>query len=266
MAKRPPPPTPRSRLRTALRVLAVVAFVFLLAIGGSMFYSWRLASQPPEWWHPVDPANPEVDRTARSVENAISDQMHRVRPTPPASAGTTPDPAAPGAGTWTLVLKEAEANAWLAARLEEWLLNRHERVVWPAAAGRPQVSFADGLVRLGFEVSAKPGEKGRVITVSLAPTIDQAGAMWLRLDSLALGRFPLPGSTVAEAGGQLIESRLPPEMKDNPDTAKFLGALSGKSPLMDRAVMKLSDGRRVEIVRITPRPGVLEIECRTLGR
>lgn len=256
MAKRPS--KPRSPLRTAFRVLAAVFVVFLLAIGGSMFFSWRLMSQSPEWWHPVDPANPDVDRAARSVENTISDQMHRVRP---GSPGESPD-----ADTWTLVLKEADANAWLAARLEEWLLNRNERVVWPAAAGRPQVSFADGLVRLGFEVSATPGQKGRVITASLAPTIDKGGAMWLRLDSLALGRFPLPGSTVTEAGGELLESRLPPEMKENPDTRKFLGALSGKSPLMDRAVIKLADGRRVEMVRITPRPGELVIECRTLGR
>jgi hypothetical protein len=162
---------------------------------------------------------------------------------------------------WNLVIKEADAHAWLAARLQDWLLNRNERLAWPANASLPQVSFEDGIVRLGFEVSE--GKKGQVISAGLAPRVDEQGALWLKLKSLSVGRFPLPGSAVAEAGGAMIESRLPPEMQGNPDTAKFIQALAGKRALTNEAVAKLSDGRKVRIMRITPREGELELECRT---
>jgi hypothetical protein len=257
---------PRSPVRRLMKMLGVVAFVFLLAIGGSAFFSWRLSTQPPEWWRPVDPKDPQVDRAARSIENGISDQIHRVRPaTPPASTSGSPEnPAADHPQTWTIVIKETEANAWLAARLGEWLLNRNEKLAWPSNASQPQVAFDDGVVRLGFEVT--DAGKARVISASLAPNIDNTGALWLPLNSLSIGRLPLPGSMVAEAGSSLLESRLPPEMKDNPDTKNFIQALANTRALTDKAIAKLSDGRKVQIVRITPRKGELEVECRTLPR
>lgn len=253
---------PRSPLKIVFLVVGAMLLVFVLAIGTTMFISWRLASQPPEWWRPVNSADPTVDTAARRVENSISDQVHRVRPSAEAGAG---EGAAPGSATWTLVIKEAEANAWLAARLEDWLLNRSERVVWPTGASMPQVSFADGLVRLGFEIKQGASAKGRVLSVAMRPSIDAQGALWLTLESLSVGRFPVPGGTVAQ-GGSMLEGRLPPEMKENPDTARFLKAISGTAPLTDKAVTKLSDGRRVQILRITPKPGEVEFECRTLPR
>lgn len=255
-ATRKAAPAPRSPLRRLLRMLGVLMFVFLLAIGGSVFYSWRLASQPPEWWSPVDAADPRVDRAARSVENGVTDQLHRLRPAP------TPGETGGMQGqTWKIIIKEADANAWLAARLQDWLLNRNERLAWPANASQPQVAFEDGIMRLGFEVTEDG--KGRVISAALAPTIDEQGALWLRLETLSIGRFPLPGSAVAEAGGAMIESRLPPEMQGNEDTKNFIQALAGKQALTREAVAKLSDGRKVRIMRITPREGELEVECRT---
>lgn len=249
-------PPPRSPLRRLLKVLSAVVLVFVLAIGVTMFVSWRKANQPPEWWRPVNPADPQVDQAARSVENRVSDQLHRVRP-------AAPDPASPQ--TWTMTIKGEDANAWLGARLKEWLQNRSERIAWPANASEPQVSFQDGVIELGFEVSPSPGEKGRVISLGLEPRVDAQG-LWVPLDTFGIGRLMLSGGAMADAGRSMLESRLPASLQNNPDTKNFIEALSGKRPLVKDAVMKLSDGRRVQIVRITPKPGELELECRTLPR
>lgn len=247
-------------------MLGIVLTVFILAIGLTVFFSWRLACQPPEWWKPVDPADPRVDQAARSVENGLTEQLHRVRPVTPTPPAADPSAAPPAAqpDTWTIVIKEGDANAWLAARLSEWLLNRTERMTWPSNASVPQVSFEAGTVNLGFAVTDRGAE--RVISAALVPSIDQNGALWLRLETLSIGRLPLPGDMVAEAGGAMIESRLPDEMKNNPDTRNFIQALSGSAALTPEAVVKLSDNRKVQLVRITPRADEIEVECRTLPR
>jgi hypothetical protein len=250
----------RSPLKVFLMVAGAAALVFVLAIGVTAFVTWRLAGQTPAWWHPANPSDPAVDASARSFENSVSDQVHRVRPATPTAAD-----APANAATWTMTLKEPDANAWLMARLENWLLNRNERVAWPAGASRPQVAFEPGKIRLGFEFKEASASKGRVLSVALVPSIDAQGALWLGLESISIGRFPIPGDAVSQ-GGAMIESRLPAEMQQNPDTARFIKALAGKSPLSDKAVAKLSDGRRVQMVRITPKTGELEIECRTLAR
>lgn len=247
-------PKPRSPLKRLLKVLAAMSMVFILAIGGAMFYSWRLANQKPDWWQPVKASEPSVDRTARAVENSVTDQLHRARPAP--AKGVEP-------ATWVISVKDAEANAWLAARLKEWLLNRNDSLSWPVGASEPQVSFQDGVVTLGLEFNDAKSA-GRVVSAGLSPRIDAEG-LWLRLETFSIGRLPLPGSMVAE-GASMLESRLPPGMKENPDTGAFIEALGGKRPLVREAIMKLSDGRRIQIMRITPRPGVIEIECKTLGR
>jgi hypothetical protein len=164
-----------------------------------------------------------------------------------------------------MTIKGEEANAWLGARLKEWLQNRSERIAWPANASEPQVSFEDGVIELGFEVSANAGEKGRVLSLGLEPRVD-SGGLWVQLGTFGIGKLTLPGGAMADAGGSMLESRLPDSLRNNPDTKNFIDALSGKRPLVKDAVMKLSDGRRVQIVRITPKPGELELECRTLPR
>lgn len=242
---------PRSPLRRLTRLLGAAVLVFFLAIGGTMFYSWRLANQTPEWWSPVNASDPKVDETARAVENGISNRLHQARPAP---QGKAPEP-------FTLSIKSADANAWLAARLREWLANRSEKIQWPATASEPQVVFEDNLIRLGFDASdGTPGGAHRVVSVGLVPSVDDRG-LWLQMKTFSIGRLNLPGSTVVDAGGSLLESKLPPEMRSNADTANFIGALSGSRPLTSDAVMKLSDGRKVRIVSIVARDGWLDVTC-----
>jgi hypothetical protein len=165
-----------------------------------------------------------------------------------------------------MTIKDKDANAWLGARLMEWLQNRSETIKWPANASEPQVSFEEGLIKLGFEVAERPGEKGRVISVSLAPRVEPDTGLWVQIQTFGIGRFSLPGGAVVDAGGSLLEGKLPASLRENPDTKGFIESLAGKKPLVKDAVMKLSDGRRVQIVRITPKAGELELELRTLPR
>lgn len=246
----------RSPLRRLARILGIIALVFVVAIGVSSFIAWRKANQPPEWWSPLNASDPQVDRSARVVENTIADQVHRVRPIP---AGAV-EPA-----TWTMVIKDAEADAWLCARLKEWMLNRNERLAWPSNASNPQVSFDEGVVRIGVEVAENAGEKGRVVSATLNPTVEADGSLWLRVNTFAIGRFQVPAATIADAGG-VLTGMLPTDLRNDANITNFMEVISGKRSLSKDTVIKLSDGRRVQIVRMTPKPGELEIECRTLPR
>src|SRR5262245_27600687 len=105
MSTTPPSPKPRSPLKLLIKVIGAFIMVLLLAIGITMGVSWYRATQPPAWWQPVNPADPQVDQQARNVENGVTNELHRTRPT---ANGAPAEP-------WTLTIKDAEANAWLAA-------------------------------------------------------------------------------------------------------------------------------------------------------
>lgn len=229
MHTRPHHPPRRARRRLASAGVGLIALVCIL--GASV---WSLARARPGWWSDLRPDDPQVRATARAVENGVINHLHHIRP---------PDAA------WTVTLKTEDANAWLAVLFPRWLEQHGNAAALDAWTGW-HVDFLPGRIRL-----AARSRDGRYLAADVRPTVDPQGALRVIAERVRIGRLALPASVVID--------RLP-------DDARWLapgddprGVLRGTAPALTDPSLRLADGRRVRLVRIEPKDGVLWITCRT---
>jgi hypothetical protein len=80
---------------------------------------------------------------------------------------------------------------------------------------------------------------------------------------VSLGRLDIPGPWVIRAVRAQAEHYIPQRLRDLPETRSLFKAFQGESAIVNNAVFKLGDGRRVRVLDIQPKDGVLAITCRT---
>jgi hypothetical protein len=193
-----------------LAMLAAVA----LAAGAA----W-LARRAPAWWAPVARDAPGALETARALEQGIAGEVTKVRGT--------------GAQEWSVRVRAADLNAWLGARLPQWL--EHDRSLpWPDGVKGVQVRIEpEGLVLAadwnGFVVSTRWAvEPGAA-----------RGPATLRAAGTSVGSLPVPfGAGVG---------------------AWFVPELGGALPL----ATGLGDGRTVRVDGVEFADGEAIVDCRT---
>ncbi|MBC7835087.1 MAG: hypothetical protein H7Y88_08290 [Phycisphaerales bacterium] len=255
---------PRRWRRRLVRTGLLFAFVLSVALAGS----WWLARTEPGWWPDLEPADAEVASLAGAVEKGAAAELQNVRPT---SSGSS-EP-------WTVYLTTEEANAWLCARLPQWLANQSRSFRWPGELGSVQIDFREGVIAVGAEVSvsrlgAEGGRGGsagngrgtpQIVSALFEPSVDASGALWLRTRRVHLGRLPVPTSW-ALGGGASVAEGLARALKQSPETARVLDALSGRAPIASETIIRLADGRRVRVQQIRSEEGRLVVTCSTLGR
>ncbi|MBC7772053.1 MAG: hypothetical protein H7210_06135 [Pyrinomonadaceae bacterium] len=150
----------------------------------------------------------------------------------------------------------ADANAWLAARLKEWVVNQDGSFTWPSELSSLQVDFRDGEIVFGAGLMYRGAV--RVVSLTMTPRVDDKGALWIPATSFAIGKLGVPSSLVES----ILRSSLPANSAKNESTAKLFDALAGKAPISESPVMKLSDGRRVLVVGIRSEQGRLLVTCK----
>lgn len=241
---------PPTRRRFFLRLLLALALSGVVLAGIAAFVALQLASENPEWWRPLNPRDEQTVEAAQTVEIGVTNALHQSR--------AAPDHA-PEA--WTLSVSEREVNAWLAARLRDWLANQAEAVTWPVELSEPQIDFREGKVAIG--ASFKRGKSVEVLAVTLLPRIDREGALWLTADDVSIGKLSIPASWALSGSGSLIRDRLPAHVLERPETKRILDVLAGKEPVTKNAILKLSDGRRVRVLGIKATDDALLVTCRT---
>jgi hypothetical protein len=249
---------PRFRRWTVGAGLALAALVTVAGLLG-----WALVQESPVWWRTVRRDDPRTAETALLVENSVWNQIHHRR-----AAGGPPggDPApevAPGA-EWTVSLKASDANAWLNARLPLWLANQHEEAPWPKELAEVQVDFGDGLIRVGARVNS--AGQDRVLSATLLPDLRDDGTLWLPATWISIGRLAVPADWLLEQAEQHQSDFIPPELRQLPETLAMFRGFAGAAPMVQNAVIKLEDGRRVRLLKLRPVNGRLEITCRTERR
>jgi len=89
----------RSRARTFFAIL----LVFIAAAAGAV----ALARMTPAWWSPTARDAAGALDTARALEQGIASETTKVR-----GEGVQP---------WSVRVRAADVNAWLGARLPQWL-------------------------------------------------------------------------------------------------------------------------------------------------
>ncbi|MBL0921410.1 MAG: hypothetical protein IBJ10_04690 [Phycisphaerales bacterium] len=203
----------------------VVMVVAILAVVAS-----SAAGREPAWWTLAahDPAT--VGRLAERVENAVVSEIHRGRE---------------DGQEWSVALSPEQANAWIADRLPKWIdhgAGKHTE--------KPEVRvwFERGAVL----VAARLGDRQRIVTATLRPWIDDDGALWARLDGVAIGRLSAPGG--AAWAGERLAALAPADAlgaeAPGADDQRLLAALSGRNALLDQPVIDLEDGRRVRLAGV----------------
>jgi len=96
-------------------------------------------------------------------------------------------------GTVRIGLDVVDLNLWLHERLGAWLSNQGQAL--PSGVDG-WLTVDEQLLRLSASDESRLG--GRPVTLSLEPLVDEDGLLHLRIQSVRVGRMPLPVSTVAE--------------------------------------------------------------------
>lgn len=225
------------------RLGQALLIVILLGIVGA----WAAQSKPG-WWRPPTGAvrggvvAPEraasddngipmnsaqaADDSARALEQGLASEFTRVRP--------SNEP-------WAIKVRSADANAWLALRLPQWLAHDRE-LPWPKGVDLVQICFdAPDRVTLGAERDGWVWsatmrvrlENGRL---ALEPVGGALGRLWIPwLMPSAPKSPPAAGDAAAgvgsEEGGALSVAAFVPELAESIE-----------------AIVPLPDGRRVRLL------------------
>ncbi len=224
-----------------LIVGAVLVTLVVCAVVG-----WRLAQLRPAWW-PPPPDLEAANRVGQQLENAVSATLTDQRP---------PD------DTWSLVIRQDHANAWLAGRMPKWLANRSVRV--PDRYLGAAVSFERGTMHLTVELARGTGPESpsRWLGIAVAPSIEPPGdEIALRPVGARIGQLRMPFGAIA---GRDLAKRL--GLRDDPgraiQSAAFRAVVTGE-PMRIPAVFRLDDGRRVRVLGVAVDSGALTLTCRT---
>ena len=201
---------PRRHRRAFLAMLAAVALAALAV---------ALARRAPSWWSPVARDAPGALDVARALEQGIAAETTRVR--------------AEGEREWSVRVRAADLNAWLAARLPQWL-EFDRSLPWPEGVKAVQVALDPGGVALAADWN------GFVVTTRWAIDPGAAGApATLRAAGTSVGTLPVPFA--AGVG------------------AWFVPELARPLPL----AAPLVDGRTVSVLDVELADGEAIVDCAT---
>lgn len=98
---------------------------------------------------------------------------------------------------WEQEFTQSQVNAWLAVELPR---RYGDRV--PRGVSDPRVQFAEGLVRIGFQLKASTFDG--VVSLDLRPTVPEPNRLAIAVESLSAGLLPLaPGTFTDDVSKQL---------------------------------------------------------------
>lgn len=218
----------------------VMAVTVVLALG-VIALVWWLSRVPPAWYAPP-PLDQQTIALADRAEYRLVQEAQKIR--------------APDQDVWTLRIRQEQINAWLAARLEQWI--EHEGQRWPEQLGTPQVSIQSHAISIALPLHGR--SRTRFIVANIHPLIED-GTLRLELDRVALGRVSLPGEPLANLLEMLGEAA--PEALTVPQITTAIDWLRRRDAI--DPVIDLADDRRVRIVDVHLDDGWMDITARTLA-
>lgn len=225
------------------RWLAAALIVAVVVSAGAVGL-WRLTWMAPAWWAPLDPDDQQTARLAERIEYRLAEEAHKVR--------AEPKP-------WWIEIKQDQINAWLAARLPEWIAHAHG-IQWPADAGLPQIDVDTGVVRVGLDIETDAG--ARYLVAHVEPSIVD-GKLALALDGMSVGRLWIPGSSVAAVVDRLADTEAGAWL-DDPGVKTLIGLLEDGRRI--DPTLTLNDGRRVRVLDVRCNRGALLLRAQTIAQ
>lgn len=221
--------------------------MLVIAASALVVVTIGLVRMSPDWWRTTHPDDPATIQMAEDIETDLVNVMYQVR-------GGDDE-------TWSVTLRAPDANAWLNTRLVRWLGNADAEFEWPEEIGDVQVEFDRGLVHVGVRVDG--ADRPRVLSATLRPEFHADGSLWVRAESVFVGRLPIPAGWVVDRADAPWPDVLPARLLEQPLTNHVLDALAGGVALDDDPVLDLGDGRRVRLLGLVCEQGRLRMTCRT---
>lgn len=254
-----PPRLKAPRLRTVVVILSIVIVVLgTLAV----LAAWQMSMVGPHWWRALDADDEQTRSLGEAVEHTIAAEFHRVeRPGARLDDGNpdTPDPW--HSEPWGIAIAAGEANAWLNTRLRPWLESQDDDFVWPADLAEIQVHFDNSTIHLGVRLE-RPG-RDRVLSATVAPSIDTGGGLWMPATWAYVGRLPIPAGWVLDQSDRRLEELVAERVEEAATARAIAQALKGLEPAADQPTIRLGDGRQVRLLGLRAQRGRLELICRT---
>lgn len=242
-----------------ITVLTVCVFVLV---------AFALIRSSPRWWRTIISEDPATIAMAVNVENRVVNSINDHKPKAPAAPGQPwrSDP-------WTIPIHAVEANAWLNVRLPKWVANQQDPEApggsegtfghafrWPRNLSDLQVDFTSQQITIGARV--RSGDRHQVLTATLGPRLEAAGALWVPAHWVNLGRLSIPASWVLERAKSGTADYIPTDLRNLEQTQKLFRAFEGLEPIYESAAIQIG-GQRLRILQIIPKDGVLEVTCQT---
>lgn len=218
----PVPTRRRRRWRTPLLLLAAVAFIV-----------WWAMLRPPGWWREAGDTSPEAVARGVGFENAMVREVTRVRE---------------GGDPWGFVVTDQDVNAWLANRLDPWLVNRGADGV-TSLLGDPRIRLVPGGIEIGVAAPLAGVVVGR-----FEVEIDGDDVV-VRPTGAGIGVVPI-GPGPLQAGLEALATAV--------EGIEFDAAVDGGLRL--RREIPLSDGRTVVLDDLEIVSDELAVRFRTIGR
>ncbi|MEO0513017.1 MAG: hypothetical protein AAF108_09000 [Planctomycetota bacterium] len=220
---------------------AGLASVFLCT---SIAFVWsaQLASTPPGWWSAAPIENAAT--IALDIENTVIGLTYK-----------------PADADWPLDLDDHAVNAWISKRLPVWLSHEANTTIfrWPDEIGTVRVAFRDGELLVGIRLTT--GDTPPTIyAATLRPTLSESGALWIPARSIQIGSLKLPAGPVLTSAPT---KALPKGLRNRPEITALFDALAGRRPIVERADIRLGDGRRVRVEQLAITEGSARLVCRT---
>lgn len=199
------------------------AIVLLLASGVGWLY-WASRQVPDFYEEAVRQSQPVPLETLRKTAARVTRQTQEVLEREPEDERG-----------WDFEITPDELNAWLVEELPDLLGGE-----WPKELAEPRVAFEEDQILVGAVISV-PAWQG-VASLSFRPTIKPPRTLLLEIESLKVGKVPVPVDRLVAEVPQLLES--PYLLKD---------VESGKYVLSVPLDSKKTESLRLETLDITPK-------------
>ncbi len=184
---------PKGRWKKRLGCAAVVLFTIGLLALGLFLYGRHLWRSEPTYW--TNNQSFTTQTSQAQLTNMADRAFNRVMSELSNSSGYQGNSGSDKTlGVRTIHLDFQEANAWLATRLNDWLINQ-KRELPPGVSGPMLTSSGDSLVAV---FRYKHNEIDQVFSVLLSLEFLENGQAKLHVDGIRGGRLPLPTETVIE--------------------------------------------------------------------
>lgn len=249
------PRRPGLRWRLRIRRWAVRAVVLgTLGVTAAAMAILAQIRAAPGWWRTVVREDPATIALGNRTENRIISLAHKSRPPEDSEGPWLSEP-------WTVEVRPDEANAWLNVKLPKWMANQKDEFRWPKDVSDVQVDFGEGEIRVGARVVSGP--RAQVLTATIRPRLEEDGRLFTPASWVNVGRLPIPAGLVLDHAHRNAADFIPPEFLKLPETEALFRAFQGQDAILQRAVARLPDGRRVRILGFEITEGLLRITCRT---